>query len=224
MTAASKALLECRNVDVIGDVHGCAGELRLLLDYLGYREHAGHWSHPGGRVAVFLGDLVDRGPRNVETLLLVDQMVQDGCALIGSIGNHDIRLYEKLILGIEPSKRAGGLPATLEEIDADPEREQVVAAVERLFAQAPAFTCFDGGRLLVVHAAMRPELLEVSPASDRLDALSQLCSFGETNGEVDEAGRKVLSSAGWRCGRPSRQWCSAITSAGRGRCATGTAT
>ena len=54
--------------DVIGDVHGCRAELETLLDRLGYaieRDANGRpvdAAHPDGRRAVFLGDLVDRGP------------------------------------------------------------------------------------------------------------------------------------------------------------------
>src|SRR5438874_7453502 len=50
--------------DIIGDVHGCCDELEELLGKLGYAAAAGSvWRHPGGRKAVFLGDLVDRGLR-----------------------------------------------------------------------------------------------------------------------------------------------------------------
>ncbi len=167
----------------------------LLLAALGYEEHDGRWRHPRGRVVVFLGDLVDRGPASVETLLLVDRLVTDGCAAIGSIGNHDLRLYEAVVLGRTP-KRLGGLPATLAEIDAHPNPERVVAAVARLFSFAPSFSRLDGGRLLVVHAAMRPDLLDGDLLADRSDPVSRLCHGGETNGELDVRGRAVRTF-GW---------------------------
>ena len=63
--------------DFIGDVHGCCDELEELLVNLamsGRRvDDAGPgWSsltyaHPEGRKAVFVGDLVDRGPRIVDS-------------------------------------------------------------------------------------------------------------------------------------------------------------
>jgi len=50
--------------DIIGDVHGCHDELVDLLGRLGYViEEGGQVArHPEGRKAIFLGDLVDRGP------------------------------------------------------------------------------------------------------------------------------------------------------------------
>ncbi len=53
--------------DVIGDVHGHADRLRRLLASMGYAERHGVWSHPD-RTAVFLGDLIDRGPGQLDTL------------------------------------------------------------------------------------------------------------------------------------------------------------
>ena len=67
--------------DVIGDVHGCADELAELLDLLGYAPRAGVWRHPGGRRAVFAGDVVNRGPRNLATVDLVAPMLRAGSAV-----------------------------------------------------------------------------------------------------------------------------------------------
>ena len=71
--------------DIIGDVHGCFDELSELLEKLGYvvkpRDGlpfgAGYEvTHAEGRRAVFLGDLVDRGPAVVPVLRLVMSMVE----------------------------------------------------------------------------------------------------------------------------------------------------
>ena len=76
-----------RGYDLIGDIHGCARALERLLAGLGYRRVAGVWRHPQ-RMAVFLGDLVDRGPHIRETLHLVHDMVEAGQALC-LMGNHE---------------------------------------------------------------------------------------------------------------------------------------
>jgi len=73
--------------DLIGDVHGCAVSLVLLLDRLGYRLQKGVYRHPT-RQAIFLGDLVDRGPRIRESLHIVRDMVEAGSAQI-VMGNHE---------------------------------------------------------------------------------------------------------------------------------------
>jgi protein phosphatase len=82
--------------DIVGDVHGCCDELEQLLQRLGYEKNdGGPWTHPAGRKTIFLGDLVDRGPRIVDTLRTVMSMSQAGTAL-SVPGNHDIKLKRKL--------------------------------------------------------------------------------------------------------------------------------
>lgn len=73
--------------DIIGDIHGHAAPLRNLLAVMGYSERAGVWSHPD-RTAVFLGDFIDRGPHQLETVNLVRAMVEGGHAL-AVMGNHE---------------------------------------------------------------------------------------------------------------------------------------
>ncbi len=76
-----------RNYDLIGDVHGCAQTLEHLLSILGYSKRAGVWQHPT-RQALFLGDLIDRGPYIRETLHIVHSMVEAGHAHC-IMGNHE---------------------------------------------------------------------------------------------------------------------------------------
>lgn len=81
---------ERRGVDLIGDVHGCAISLCLLLDRMGYRRINGVYRHPHRRV-VFIGDIVDRGPHIREALHIVRAMVDAGEADI-IMGNHEYNL------------------------------------------------------------------------------------------------------------------------------------
>ncbi len=68
--------------DIIGDVHGCADELEALLQALGYaRDALGVFAHADGRKVVFVGDLVDRGPRVSDTLRIAMTMANAGTAL-----------------------------------------------------------------------------------------------------------------------------------------------
>ena len=76
-----------RSYDLIGDVHGCAHTLEHLLDQMGYHKQGGTWRHPS-RMAVFLGDIIDRGPRIREALHIVHDMTEAGQALC-IMGNHE---------------------------------------------------------------------------------------------------------------------------------------
>ncbi len=92
--------------DVIGDVHGCCDELEQVLGRLGYivtllESNDPDWgsrvfTHPEGRKVVFVGDLVDRGPRILDSVRLVRNMVVHGSALCVP-GNHDMKLVRKLL-------------------------------------------------------------------------------------------------------------------------------
>jgi protein phosphatase len=81
--------------DIIGDIHGCLDELTQLLEHLGYARSEKAWRHPDGRRAIFLGDLVDRGPDSPGVLRLVMDMVAASAALCVQ-GNHDNKLHRKL--------------------------------------------------------------------------------------------------------------------------------
>jgi protein phosphatase len=192
--------------DIIGDVHGCADELRALLSKLGYEcstdketggqgdEQPGNTSsglvsrvslsayrHPDGRKAVFLGDLVDRGPDVPAVLRLVMGMVAAGSALAVP-GNHDVKLLKKL--RGRDVQIAHGLAETLAQLEGEPPefREQVADFLEGLVSHY----VLDGGRLVVAHAGMRQELQGRASARVRDFAL-----YGETTGETDEFGLPI---------------------------------
>jgi hypothetical protein len=75
------------NYDIIGDIHGECDKLIALLGKLGYRERQGAWRHPE-RTAVFVGDFIDRGPRQLDTVRTARAMVEAGSAL-AVMGNHE---------------------------------------------------------------------------------------------------------------------------------------
>jgi len=73
--------------DIIGDVHGQCDKLVALLEHLGYSISGGAYRHPS-RTAIFVGDLIDRGPKQVETVELVRAMVDAESARC-ILGNHE---------------------------------------------------------------------------------------------------------------------------------------
>ena len=73
--------------DIIGDIHGHADRLEALLAHLGYQRTAGAWRH-ASRTAIFVGDLIDRGPGQLRTLQVVRDMLACGSAE-AVMGNHE---------------------------------------------------------------------------------------------------------------------------------------
>ena len=74
--------------DIIGDIHGQFDKMTALLFKLGYRKTHGAFRHPEGRKAIFVGDLVDRGPMQEEVLMNVRRMIDGGSGL-AVMGNHE---------------------------------------------------------------------------------------------------------------------------------------
>jgi protein phosphatase len=172
--------------DIIGDVHGCFDELAELLGRLGYAADAeGVWSHAGGRKAVFVGDLVDRGPRVLDCLGLVMGMVKAGSALCVP-GNHDMKLLKSL--RGKNVQVTHGLEKTLAEIEAVPgeARGNLMRDVSDFLDGLVGHYVLDSGRLVVAHAGMKEEMQGRGSGAVREFAL-----YGETTGETDEFGLPV---------------------------------
>ena len=168
--------------DIIGDVHGCAYELRALLTRLGYApDPAGVWGHPQRRRALFLGDLVDRGPDIPGVLRLAMDMVDAGRALCVP-GNHEHKLARAL--EGRSLKRTNGLLQSLEQLDTtNPAfRARVAAFIDGLVTHY----VLDGGRLVVAHAGLKAAMHNRATGAVRAFAL-----YGATTGETDDAGLPV---------------------------------
>jgi protein phosphatase len=174
--------------DIIGDVHGCFEELWSLLEQLGYDiEEVKHTNqhytvtHPQGRKAIFLGDLVDRGPDSPRVLRLVMDMVALGQALCVP-GNHDMKFLKKL--QGRDVRIAHGLAETLAQM------EQKTPAfrteVERFLDGLVSHYVLDDGKLVVAHAGMKDTMQGRGSRAVRDFAL-----YGETSGETDEFGLPV---------------------------------
>ncbi len=171
--------------DIIGDVHGCFDELVNLLEELDYtittQDGRYHVQPPGGRRAIFVGDLVDRGPKTPDVLRLVMGMVEANTAICVP-GNHDVKL-QRALRG-NKVQIAHGLAESLAQLEAEsPEfREQVT---EFIFKRTSHYI-LDDGKLVVAHAGMKEELQGRASSTVRDFAL-----YGETTGETDEFGLPV---------------------------------
>jgi len=181
--------------DIIGDLHGCADELEMLLAELGYQRQSlavsdpgwGEYAfaHPTGRKAIFVGDLVDRGPRVLDCVRIVRNMVQAGSAFCVP-GNHDMKLLRKL--QGKDVKITHGLAETLAEIEAVPNdiRVPFIASLIPYLDSLVSHYVLDDGKLVVAHAGMKESLQGRGSRRVRDFAL-----YGETTGETDEFGLPV---------------------------------
>ncbi len=168
--------------DIIGDVHGCCDELEQLLVMLGYQSGAdGTWSHRDGRKVIFLGDLVDRGPRVPDVLRIVMRMVEAGTAL-ALPGNHDVKLMRKL--RGRDVQMSHGLAESVAQLDG--ETPEFRASVADFIDELVSHFVLDDGKLVVAHAGMKEEMQGRGSGRVRDFAL-----FGETTGETDEFGLPV---------------------------------
>ncbi|WP_259670210.1 polynucleotide kinase-phosphatase [Streptomyces sp. ID38640] len=173
--------------DIIGDIHGCRSELETLLGRLGYalvRDALGRpvdAAHPEGRTAVFVGDLVDRGPDSPGVLRLVMGMVGAGHALCVP-GNHENKLGR--YLKGRKVQHTHGLAETIEQLEKEDAafRTEVGEFIHGLVSHY----VLDGGGLVVCHAGLPEKYHGRTSGRVRSFAL-----YGDTTGETDEFGLPV---------------------------------
>jgi len=171
--------------DIIGDVHGCAEELRCLLGRLGYvvtgTGESVAVAAPHGHKLVFVGDLVDRGPDTPGVLRLAMAAVGAGIGYVVQ-GNHD----QKLLRWMDGRKVATnhGLQASIDQLGAETAAFREQAKV--FLGDLRSHYWLDGGRLAVAHAGLKEEMIGRGSSEVRSFAL-----YGETSGEIDDFGLPV---------------------------------
>jgi protein phosphatase len=171
--------------DVVGDVHGCGDELEALLAGLGYAPDApgpgAVWRHAAGRRVVFVGDLVDRGPRVVDVLRLAMAGVAAG-AMFAVPGNHDDKLLRALRGHVV--QRTHGLAETMAAVEG--EGPAFAARVRDFLGGLPSHLVLDGGGLVVAHGGLPRHLHGRDDRHVRDRAL-----YGEVTGARDPYGLPV---------------------------------
>lgn len=168
--------------DIIGDIHGYVDELRALLQKLGYRQGSsdgGAYRHPEGRQAIFVGDFIDRGVNNLETVAVVRAMVACGSGL-AVMGNHE---YNAILYHTPDPQRPGEFlrpqiaknqkqhQTFLSEMALKPDEAEDALA---WFRKLPVFLDFDSFR--IIHAcwhnssiaAIKPLLSQDNVMSEEL--------------------------------------------------------
>lgn len=175
--------------DLIGDIHGCAGEAEALLEKLGYHilargpegSRSYDVSHPQNRKPVFLGDLVDRGPRSPDVLRLAMTMSRAGRAYT-VMGNHDDK-FRRWLDG-KNVRITHGIEETIEQFA----REDAAfkAEVRDFLYHLPTHLLLDKGRLLVAHAGLAEKYHGQYSGAERSFAL-----FGEVAKHRDRYGLPI---------------------------------
>ena len=175
--------------DIIGDIHGCADELAVLLGGLGYRvsfagegnERRTNVDAPSGRRVIFVGDFVDRGPRSPDVLRIVMRMVEQGQAMAVP-GNHDVK-FLKWLRGANV-RLTHGLDLTVTQFKR--ESGKFRDAVCEFLLGLPSHLWLEDGHLVVAHAGILREMI-----GRESEAVHQFCLYGDTDGETDETGLVV---------------------------------
>jgi hypothetical protein len=162
--------------DVIGDIHGHAERLIGLLGKMGYVERNGAWRCQG-RQAIFIGDLIDRGTQQLETIEIVRNMVNAGTAQI-VLGNHEFNAIAYAtpkedgdFLRSHTPKNQKQHAAFLAAVDGDDARYDELIA---WFMTIPMWLELDG--LRAIHACwsepdveyVRPQLSSDNSLTDQL--------------------------------------------------------
>lgn len=129
----------------IGDVQGCFGSLAGLLETLRF--------DPASDRLWFTGDLVNRGPRSLETLRFVRDL---GDRAVTVLGNHDLHL-----LGVACGGRRLKAGDTLTDVLEASDRDELIAWLRR----QPLLHRDAAQGITMVHAGLSPQwTLDVAQA------------------------------------------------------------
>ena len=182
------------NYDIIGDIHGHAEALKALLEDLGYGLKGSVWGHPD-RQAIFLGDFIDRGPRQVEAVDIVRRMVDAGNAQ-AVMGNHELNAIawftedpdnEGEYLRPHRSPKYGEKNynqhrAFLDEVNGTPQHKEIID----WFMSLPLWLDLDGIR--VVHACWHPASMDyLEPRLAKGNRLNKELLIEATREPADDA-------------------------------------
>ncbi|ARU58517.1 diadenosine tetraphosphatase [Oleiphilus messinensis] len=137
----------------VGDIQGCYDALRNVLDQVGF--------DPECDTLWCVGDIVNRGPKSLESLRLIKSL---GDAAITVLGNHDLHLLA-IAYGGHKLKRKD----TLEDIFSAPDAEELLTWLKR-----QPLVYFDPGRnILVAHAGI-PHIWSFDAACQYADEVSEV--------------------------------------------------
>lgn len=144
--------------DIVGDIHAQADRLRDLLRELGYGDPG--FTHPQGRRIIFVGDYINRGPQNKETIEIVQKIVERGGVAL--MGNHEFKAICYSKPGIHGHIRPHTLKNAAEHagfLEEYPYGSDAYIRVMRWFETLPIYTRTP--HFSVVHACWNQASIDV---------------------------------------------------------------
>jgi bis(5'-nucleosyl)-tetraphosphatase (symmetrical) len=124
-------------VYAIGDVQGCFDELQALLELIGF--------NPAEDRLWFAGDLVNRGPKSLQTLRFIRCL---GHSAVSVLGNHDLHL-----IAMSLGHKLSDDDHTLDAILAAPDREELI----QWLRQQPLLHHDEALGFTMIHAGLPPQ-------------------------------------------------------------------
>jgi protein phosphatase/bis(5'-nucleosyl)-tetraphosphatase (symmetrical) len=186
-------------IDVIGDVHGCLDELHELFHKLGYRRAPAGYIHDEGRTPVFLGDITDRGPRSIEVIRLVYDMVAVHKNAYYVPGNHCNKLYR--FFSGNPVNINNGLETTVAEYEELKigEKSALRKKFMQLYEKAPLYLHLPQAGAIIAHAGIKEAFIGRTDKRVKTFVL-----YGDITGEKRPDGRPVRRD--WAQHYKGKQW------------------
>lgn len=173
-------------IDIIGDIHGCFSEFKLLTEMLGYQWENGLPIHPENRMLGFVGDLTDRGPASLKVIEIVWQLVIKDKMAYYTPGNHCNKLY-RYFLG-NKVQVTHGLETTVAEYESLYKKDQ--AAIRKKFIQlyeyAPLYLVLDKQKLIIAHAGIKEEYIGQTHGK-----VKEFVLYGDITGKKNPDGTPV---------------------------------
>jgi Calcineurin-like phosphoesterase len=168
-------------LDIFGDIHGHLAPLERALEHLGYIRLSDGWKPPDGRLALFLGDLIDRGPDNRKVIDTVRTMTTRGDAIC-LMGNHELNAihfatehpeFQGRYLRPRSNKNLRQHFAFLSEYHRDRDGEAALAEDIGWFRTLPLWV--ETPHLRAIHACWSPD--HISRLADGYDSHETVDDF-----------------------------------------------
>ena len=173
-------------LDIIGDIHGCLPEFKMLTEKLGYDWTSGMPVHPEKRSLVFVGDLTDRGPASLKVAEIVWELVIKRKTAFYTPGNHCNKLY-RFFLG-NKVQISHGLETTVAEYESlyKQDQQSIRKKFIQLYEQARLYLVLDQQRLVIAHAGISEELIGKSN-----EKVKKFVLYGDITGKKHPDGSPV---------------------------------